>query len=183
MWGRGQSACRFVLCFRKNWGERYAAASVKPCKNCPPDSAPAPQKSLHSVNLPQTEASLSLSSAVFPVRRPPYCSTVSKLRFPPSFAHAKLAADGTPAKSFKRSFSRPPPSVLQHCFQTPFLPSFVNAKLAADGSFVKSFKRSFSRPPFTLAGGALRGLGQCRLVEFQNADDCRSPPPFCRRCR
>ena len=81
MWGRGQSACRFVLCFRKNGGERYAAASVKPCKNCPPDSAPAPQKSLHSVNLPQTEASLSLSSAVFPVRRPPYCSTVSKLRF------------------------------------------------------------------------------------------------------
>ena len=66
--GEGQSACRFVLCFRKNWGERYAAASVKPCKNCPTDSVSAPQKSLHSVNLPQTEASLSLSDYVFTLR-------------------------------------------------------------------------------------------------------------------
>ena len=136
MWGRGQSACRFVLCFRKNGGERYAAASVKPCKNRPTDSVPAPQKSLHSVNLPQTEASLSLSDYV-----------------------------------------------LLSTQQTPFLPSIAHAKLAADGTPVKSFKHSFSRPPFTSAGGVLRGLGQCRLVEFQNADDCRSPPPFCRRYR
>ena len=175
MWGRGQSACRFVLCFRKNWGERYAAASVKPCKNCPPDSVPAPQKSLHSVNLPQTEASLSLSDYVL--------LSTQQTPFLPSIAHAKLTAFGNCVKSFKRSFSRLPPSVLQYRFRTPFLPSIANAKLAADGTPVKSFKHSFSRPPFTSAGGVLRGLGQCRLVEFQNADDCRSPPPFCRRYR
>ena len=67
--------------------------------------------------------------------------------FLPSIAHAKLAADGIPVKSFKRSFSRLPPSVLQYRFRTQFLPSFAHAKLAADSSPVKSFKRSFSRPP------------------------------------
>ena len=110
MWGSGQSACRFVLCFRKNWGERYAAASVKPCKNRPTDSVSAPQKSLHSVNLQRTAPPLSLLSAVFPVCRPPYYSTVSKLRFPPRIANAKVTAFGNCVKSFKLSFPvcRPP---------------------------------------------------------------------------
>ncbi len=170
MWGRGQSACRFVLCFRKNWGERYAAASVKPCKNCPPDSVPAPQKSLHSVNLPQTEASLSLSSAVFPIRRPQYYSTVSTLRFsqvlrmqnlPRSATALSLSSAVFPVRRppyystvsklrFSPSFANAKFTAFGNCvksFKLSFPPSMAHAKLAADGNSAKSFKRSFSRPP------------------------------------